>query len=1103
MDKLYNIELDGQRYGAYTLEQVRQFGLFADTLVFTNDLDGWLPASAYPELAEYIAVSAPEESLDIFNVDYYYNENGQLYGPLSILELVYLDVNGNTQLGINSTENWQCAADVPNLMETLRRLSELDKEEHEAELKKIRDEVALSKKELEEVIEEQEAELEELKRRLKSPDEDFSKEAMLAQTNAFKEKLSSESKYNYAKHYPSYSKELLDSVGRYNHLSEQFVALLSSLSDKTQKWMEGTTKNYRDKNEVLSAIKNLTEQFYRSNQPPSPDLYETAECNNPVWGQLERQTHSFPVSSFLTGKNVVDFTLFDDLFSFTKFEYATLLNTKNIVAYYNRATRGECFDFINTLTARLFISSLPGKFFVTTIDAQEMEGVSDLFKSLNKSVFVYSRENEIQQCLEKRTQYVENVIQNLLLHPVKNIGEYNEGKENPESYHLLIIKAFPVGLTPSSLAMLKQIMKNGNRAGIHVVLLVDKDELSGNDNAQKQFEAFELSKFKDATLNYDFINTQFPFTDPSNIQHFNFEILSIPQIQSVVRYVNKSLEAKPAEVVSFSNFMPAQDDWWNRGSANTIEIPFGISEEKELVSLSITQQSGQNSAVVIGIPGSGKSVFLHSVIANAIVNYSPDELELYLMDFSGVEFDTYARHNLPHAKVIAPEAEREFGLSVLKELKEEGARRMELCRKHEVKDIVELRTKCPELKVPRLLVIIDEFQKLFEIETDAISREAQSIIHVIIKEFRKFGINLILATQKLSDINSSILPKDLVANRVVFKCSPSDIGLIGMNAVPQLRTGECIYNCESGVAFANKKVQTFLITQRETDDLLTQVKEYGDSHDYTAKEPIIFRSGDLPAFQKPDIEPQTQPDEVDVYFGQPIAISECDVCANLRKSSNDNILIIGGEEDVAQKIAINSTMSAMAYYADKAAKWYFFNFMRSGDPLYSIPSYYAETPFETVFASKSSEVTEALQAIKTEIDARKADEDREQQHIYLSFYAFQLAQMFKKGGRRGDDVSEDGQMLAYILNNGPLVGVFTILQVDNVPNLSHLGDVVSLFTHRVALQMDERDSNKIVGSDIASRLYVMNRPSSKYRAYYFNNKNRILVKFKPYKVWTE
>jgi hypothetical protein len=593
---------------------------------------------------------------------------------------------------------------------------------------------------------------------------------------------------------------------------------------------------------------------------------------------------------------------------------------------------------------------------------------------------------------------------------------------------------------------------------------------------------------------------QFQFNQNDNIQHFTFENLSVLQIRQIVSSVNESLELKPAEVVSFANFMPAQSNWWKRNSGKQIEIPFGISEEKELVSLQITQESGQNSAIVIGIPGSGKSVFLHSLITNAIVNYSPNELALYLMDFSGVEFNTYALHNLPHAKVIAPEAEREFGLSVLSELKEEGSRRMDLCRNNEVSNIVDLRTKCPDLKIPRILVIIDEFQKLFEIDNDTISREASSIIHIIVKEFRKFGINLILATQKLSDINGGILPKDLIANRVVFKCSPTDVNLIGMNTVPQLRAGECIYNAESGVAFANKKVQTFFISKKEIDEHLENVRSFGAARNSTAKDIRVFRSDELPDFRMPQTELQSQPEEVDVYFGQPIAISEHDVFADLRRQSNDNILIIGGEQDVAQKMAVNAAVSIMMAHTDKSAKFYFFNFMRPADSLFSMPmDYYSPTAFDTVFASKTSEVTEHLQSIKGEIDARKTDENREQQHIYLSLYAFQLAQMFKKGGRRGDDVSEAGQLLSYILKNGSLVGVFVVLQVDNVPNLLETGDVIPCFSHRIALQMDERDSSKIVASDIASRLYVMNRPSSKFRCYYFNPKNRNLVKFKPYK----
>ena len=50
------------------------------------------------------------------------------------------------------------------------------------------------------------------------------------------------------------------------------------------------------------------------------------------------------------------------------------------------------------------------------------------------------------------------------------------------------------------------------------------------------------------------------------------------------------------------------------------------------------------------LDGSGKSSLLHAQITNLALHYSPDEIELYLIDFKkGVEFKTYATYELPHA----------------------------------------------------------------------------------------------------------------------------------------------------------------------------------------------------------------------------------------------------------------------------------------------------------------------------------------------------------------------------------------------------------------------------------------------------------------------
>ena len=96
--------------------------------------------------------------------------------------------------------------------------------------------------------------------------------------------------------------------------------------------------------------------------------------------------------------------------------------------------------------------------------------------------------------------------------------------------------------------------------------------------------------------------------------------------------------------------------------------PWAAPGPRKLQHLQLGKGTSQH-VLIAGKTGSGKSTLLHALITNLALRYSPDEVELYLVDFKkGVEFKTYARRDLPHARVIAIESEREFGLSVLERL---------------------------------------------------------------------------------------------------------------------------------------------------------------------------------------------------------------------------------------------------------------------------------------------------------------------------------------------------------------------------------------------------------------------------------------------------
>lgn len=903
------------------------------------------------------------------------------------------------------------------------------------------------------------------------------------------------------------SKEhILSSLKR--DLDEKKLEITRQMSSEKQ---NGTLRLNQVKSEIaihyrqiLDSIHQVVEILQKVNQESSrffDQSFDMASASSDIWKKIEDRKQ-LPPTRLCLGREKSSVCLNNEEVTLTKRVFFDFLNSKHLLLRYNKNTKDEAESLVTSLIGRLIASSRPGNVQVSMVDTEDMCGTSNILTRLNRQVYsLCVKTDEVRKLIDWMKDHIADIKVNLLLSPINSLLEYNQKKENKEAYQVLVIKGFPFGFGGDSLAVLNTILRNGINAGVNVILLVDEEELDRSEDARKL-----MSRISDDALQnclcVDFVNRQFDNGTLCDLDFLSDEVLS-----HIVHYVNKGFEVREGEKVLLSDYLPAEEDWWSYGTAHHAEIPFGLTDDKQIAKLKITQKSGQNSAVVIGIPGSGKSVFLHSIICNSIVNYSPDELNLYLIDFSGVEFNTYANHSLPHAKVIAPEAEREFGLSILSELVEEGNRRMKLCRENSVSNIVDLKARHPEMIVPRLLVIIDEFQKLFEIENDAISRDANSKIHIIIQEFRKFGINLILATQRLPP--SSILPKDLIANRVVFKSSLNDFSALiilpSTLRMPQLRTGECIYNSESGSPYDNTRVQGFFISMNDIDSLLDKVSAHSKRTGVVPPGMTVFRGNDLPSFRDRRIEERHRytsaiPDEVGIYFGESIAINETDVAAVIRKESGNNILIIGGEQNVAQRIPYYATLSATTAHTDESAAFYVFNFIRGAEEeIAEMNDTFLSLPFVVKMGNRLNDVTEFLTEIQAEIMARKNDETRTMNHIYLSFLAFQLARMFDRGGRRGDEVSDCGKLLDFILRNGPTYGVFTILQVDNLESLSRIGTPISAFNYRIALQMSENDSIKVVASPIANKLFVFNRPSSKFRAYFRDSNRNITIKFKPYK----
>ena len=73
MDTHYFVELDGQQFGPYELDQMREFEVLPDVLVYSTSTTEWHTADSYPELLDYLSKNAKSEEfdVDIYNAIYY------------------------------------------------------------------------------------------------------------------------------------------------------------------------------------------------------------------------------------------------------------------------------------------------------------------------------------------------------------------------------------------------------------------------------------------------------------------------------------------------------------------------------------------------------------------------------------------------------------------------------------------------------------------------------------------------------------------------------------------------------------------------------------------------------------------------------------------------------------------------------------------------------------------------------------------------------------------------------------------------------------------------------------------------------------------------
>lgn len=593
-----------------------------------------------------------------------------------------------------------------------------------------------------------------------------------------------------------------------------------------------------------------------------------------------------------------------------------LIQAGNFIAYDLGDTAETRGSVLRSLLFRALACQPPGQLQVGMFDAYSLGGAFASFSRLQGSFALLGGRTrtstpEMHELLGEIEQMIARIQADCLAGQFADLAEYNSQTDfAQEPYRLLAIHEAPHGLDLKAVEALRRIMSAGPAAGVHVAMTVDgaadfPSGISVTDLAQNA----HVAGFDPETSGWWLVG------GADNVQ---FEPDEDPPTALMVSLLDRVAEGGSTAQrvdVPLRSILPSTDEFWRASSADGVEVPIGM-KGRELQWLRLG--SAPVNGLIAGQTGQGKSNLLHALIASLAARYGPHELALYLLDFKQVEFAEYAGPNaLPHAKLVAVEAEREFGLSAIQHLAGLMQDRFRLLRESGVQSLQDFRAKANDM--PRIVVILDEFQALFE-EDDEISRESSRLLAKLARQGRAVGIHLLLATQTLAGLTNVLAAMRQITSqvglRIALKSTADDSRLIlsesNAAAASLARQGEAIYNDQSGAEQGNTRFQVALADAAQRAELRTQL------HSRIGAEgpapPLTFRGG---AFADPVAnselrrrveDPVGDGQAGEIWLGSPVAVAP-PLSTRLRRESGSHLAIVGDGAEAANGILQTACVS--------------------------------------------------------------------------------------------------------------------------------------------------------------------------------------------------
>ena len=778
--------------------------------------------------------------------------------------------------------------------------------------------------------------------------------------------------------------------------------------------------------------------------------------------------------------------------------------------------KDEAIHLLQSLMLRYLTSVPPGKVRYTIVDPVGLGENFAAFMHLGDyhellvTNRIWTEAQHIEQKLTDLTEHMENVIQKYLRNEFETIEEYNTmAGEVAEPFRVLVVANFPTNFNDAALRRLISIVNSGARCGVYALVMYDtKLGLPSG---------FQLKELEAPCVNMIWKEGRLQWREP-NFGRYPLALDAPPNPGRFSELLHKvGVAARDANRVEvpFSFIAPKVEEYWTFDSSKGVDIPLGRAGATKLQHLKLGKGTSQH-VLTAGKTGSGKSTLLHALITNGALRYSPDQLELYLIDFKkGVEFKVYAAMDLPHARVIAVESEREFGLSVLQRLDVELKERGEIYREFGCQDLAGYREARPDVPMARVLLIVDEFQEFF-VEDDKIAQEVTLLLDRLVRQGRAFGMHVILGSQTLGGQYS--LPKATLgqmAVRIALQCSEADAHLILSedNTAARLltRPGEAIYNDANGMMEGNNLFQVVWLPDANREAYLEKIQEM--STRAQAPEAAADRLRRQPAGGRAQ-EPALESSDGGDRMARGPQGRLCLAGRRDRDQGPDGDRLPPPERQ--QRLDRRPERRGRARHDDHGCHRH----RRAASPRRSsgvpfLPPGRQSGRFRPVRTARPAQRRLAAPGhqrhlaragqrhyggLAAEMKRRQEATSDDQAPIYIFIYDVQRFRDIRKsdddfGYTRYDEdkPAPPSKLFGDVLRDGPPVGIHTIIWCDSVNNMNRTLDRQGMkeFENRILFQMSANDSSTLIDTPAASKL-------GENRALYYSEEENRIEKFRPY-----